>query len=96
MLTGVADVRLPSNPIPAICILYLLMPILTTVMHLCCRGVGGRVIVLCFAYFDEIYATRTVVEILMEIASASINVFVSSLTIGDVCFIICEESAIGT
>ena len=96
VLTGIADIRFPSDPIFAIGILNLLMHVLTTVVNLCCRGVGGRIVILCFSYFDEIHATRTVVEVLMEIASASINVFVSPLTIGNVCFIICEEPAIGT
>ena len=96
VLTGIADVDLPSNPIPAIRILNLLVHVLTTVVNLCCRGIGGRVVVLCFAYLDEIHATRAVVEILVEITSASINVFVSPLAIGNVCFIICEEPTIGT
>lgn len=96
VLTGIADVHFPSNPILAISILNLLMHVLTTIMYLCCRGIGGRVVVLCFAYLDEIYTARAVVEILVKITSASINVFVSPLTIGNVCFIICEESTIRT
>ena len=96
MFTGIADVDLPSNPIPAISVLNLLVHVLTTVVNLCCRRIGGRVIILGFSDLDEIDATRTMVIILMSVASASIDILVCKRTVGNTCIIDGEEPAIGT
>ena len=96
MFTGIADVDLPSNPIPAISVLNLLVHVLTTIVNLCCRRIGGRVIVFGFSNLDEIDTTRTVMVILMPVTSASINILVCKGAVGNTCIIDGEEPAIGT
>lgn len=96
MFTGIADVDFPSNPIPAIRILNLLMHILTTVVNLCCRRIGGGVIVFGFSNLNEIDTTRTVVVILVSVASASIDILVCKRAVGNICIIDGKEPAIGT